>query len=236
MGVKRFASASGTMYYPTSKKSKAQPLTKATITRIAKQQIAKSQEVKQISSSSISGPGSTGALVLMPLIAQGLDDGQRIGDSVRIKKIELRQFLSQSTAATAGDLFRTLIVYDKQANGAAPTFAQVITDNTAGGYLAIGTPNNVYISPGGMGTSRFKILYDKLNVFDQQVALAGTTSQISRENHIVLNKLNLPINYSGTGSTVASIASGSVYILTVGVNNTNVTSSVASWAIDYTDA
>lgn len=232
--LKRKGSFGG--YGGASKAFKAayKPMTKTEVLRIAKRAVAKSQEVKQILSSATSAGGSTATLVLMNPIAQGIDDGQHIGDSVSIKEIAMTMLITQSLAAVSGDTYRVLVVYDKQANGAAPTAANIL-DNQIGGLDAIAPYNSDYIPPkGGMGTRRFTILYDKLISFDHfQIAAGG---QVQKNLKFHWGKGNLKTNYIGTGATVASIGSGSVYLLQVAVNNTNLTSASAQWEVNYTDA
>ena len=219
--------------YSASKRSKPNVASTSTMRRIANAAVLRSQEIKSSNAANSTGGGSGGAVTLFSVIAQGVNDGERIGDTITVKEIKYRSLVSSSVAATQGDIFRTLLVYDMQSNGASPTIDKIL--NLNGSVYVTADYNTTYIpAKGGSGRPRFKILYDKVFTMDHYTATTGNNDM--RYNLVHLKNLNLKINYLGTGATVASIASGAIYEVVVAYNNTNLTASVGNMSINYIDA
>lgn len=112
---------------------------------------------------------------------------------------------------------RTIVVYDNQTDGAAPTIANILT--------AVG--------PNGLRNldyrERFIILMDQIweiNLTDYPIR------QIE-----MYRKVGLKSTYSGTGSSVASLATGGIFLITCGTTATGAGACVGTLGIRlrYTD-
>lgn len=120
-------------------------------------------------------------------------------------------------ATPTNGVCRTLLVYDNQTDGAAPTIANILT--------AVG--------PNGLRNldyrERFIILMDQtweINLTDYPI----------REVEFY-RKLGLKSIYSGTSASVTSIATGGIFMITCGTTATGATSSVGTFGVRlrYTD-
>lgn len=133
--------------------------------------------------------------ILINGVAQGSGDDGRIGMRVNNKYLECRFSVAQQATATSA-LVRILVV---QCQANAGTI-------TAGDILQQVTP---YASTDTIGKAYFKILRDELidiNVYNSH-------SPISRHLYIPLDGLKMEeTHYSGTGSTIASINKGAIFL------------------------
>lgn len=147
---------------------------------------------------------TTGDFELLNGLASGSDYNQRVGRRIEMDYLELKGdfFYASTTLAHPADMIRFLIVYDKQPNGAAPAVTDVLNGANADAFDNI---NNL---------GRFEILKDIVWTLPQ--VPASTTSPV----YFPRIKWKVPIKrstqYSGTGATIASIASGSLYLLMMG--------------------
>lgn len=167
------------------------------------------QELKVLDSNA-AGFGSacdtTGAVTLINGIATGTDFNARIGRKIVMKSLYMRGWFRNVDLTCSDSAIRIVAVYDAQTNGAAPTWSDVFTTSDPLAHINL---NN---------RDRFKILYDKSttlggisNAATQAFSTSGSHGQIKK-----YLKLNHEVIFSGTGATVGSIASGSIYILTLG--------------------
>ena len=152
----------------------------------------------------INANGSTtsqaGSAYQLSQIAQGTDNGQRVGNSLRCQRLSFRAHILINGSATRSAV-RAIIVRDLENTGSAPAGSDVLT--SAGGANCV-TSNYAYTTH-GIGTlpGRFTIL------FDETVTLSITGNQNA------LFKLDLPmsqhIRYSGSGATHTK--EGSLWLL-----------------------
>lgn len=166
-------------------------------------------------------PSTTGTLTLLNGVATGTDYNQRIGRSIFMTELELRLAYEPDTAAsaTAGDTIRTLVVYDMQASGAAPTTAAILQSAD-------------YTEPYQVNSrDRFLILYDDAVPLSAYTYTAGALS--AGDPAMYFSDESIPLSctttYSGTGATISSITTGSLYLLQIsakGVWKSNVNSRV----------
>lgn len=141
------------------------------------------------------GLDTTGTPLLINGVAQGNDLNNRIGRKFQIKSILIRGNIRAGSTAVSGRSWRFLVIYDKQCNGTALTTAQVLSANNMGGLQNLDN------------RERFVILADKMK-------WVGAPNADNTEVNLKLYlKCNLPVTNSGTGATVASIATGSIYVL-----------------------
>jgi hypothetical protein len=142
---------------------------------------------------------TTGGVQLLNGIALGTALDQRLGREVRCGLLR-GNLLSYVTAATGVDqIHRILLVWDKQPNGAALAILDVLDATT------------VYAQQNIANTSRFKILWD---VFHALNASAEPGSLKAIEVSIPIKKV--AIYNSGGAGTVADIATGSLYLISLG--------------------
>lgn len=129
-------------------------------------------------------------------ITQGLTDGQRTGNHIRVKEIAIRGSFSDSVPV----LGRIILFWDKQPNGAAPAFGELISQADVNG-----TYNHDTVV--GAGGSRFKILRD------QRVALVpeiAATADIKLFRASV--KCNEAITFDGSTGTVTDMVTNNLCV------------------------
>lgn len=141
---------------------------------------------------------TTGSVTLLNGVAQGQDLTDRIGRKFSMKSILLRFTVIYGAAAVSGSIARWLIVYDKQTNGVAPAVLDVLT---------VGSPtafNNL------TNRDRFIVIYDKIHNIGTGPANDNGFSYVMK-----YRKCNLETTNGGTGATVASIATGGLFLIGV---------------------
>jgi len=174
------------------------------------------------------GPG-TFVLQLINGCALGSDSTTRIGRQIQMKSLQFRFAVgvAQATGGTypAGAIaghVRVLVVYDQQANGAAPAGTDILVNATTYGPTSPMNLNN---------RERFKVLSDKIVLLDPQ----GPGSQMVK----VYKKLYLPVIFNaGNAGTIGDIQTGSIYVyLSTSVQATGAGTLGAAWysRIRFTD-
>lgn len=147
---------------------------------------------------------TAGSVALINGVATGTDYTNRIGRKIMIKSIYVRfATLPNTVTAPLGDIQRIMLIYDKQTNGAAPAVTDIL--NTAS-YLDVNNLNN---------RDRFVVLKDKtINCWPAAYAAGAVTAgNPNTMSFKFYKKCNLEQIFSGTGSTVGSIASGGIFLL-----------------------
>ena len=159
----------------------------------------------------------------------GSQNFNRIGRKIFMRSLQIRGDVSLTdTTAGKGAVFRMVIVYDKQANGSAPTWANIMTSQNIAGTTA----SDVYAMVNLDNRDRFVILRDKLYVPGEIDATAGQSYAIG-PGVIILNEyipLKLETIYNaGTAGTIGDITSGSLYCFWIAnaANASGVTAHVA---------
>jgi len=147
---------------------------------------------------------TTGSVILLNGIASGDDYNQRDGRRVILDSISIKgdMFYSSATAAHNVDIVRMMLIYDKQTNGAAPAIADVLVNANADSHYNV---NNL---------GRFDVLIDKTWSLPQ--VPAATASAVTFPKIKLGRSIKRGTQYSGTGSSVASIASGGLYLILIG--------------------
>lgn len=143
----------------------------------------------------IAQPGSaqtTSNVQLLNGLSQGTTAVTRVGTRVYMKSLLVRGQLIMTAPTSPSGPVRILVVYDKEANGAACTAAQVLAADT------VGSPLSLY-SPG-----RFTVLMDEYMHMEN-----GNPGAWFINRYV---KMGLPVLFNnGNAGTVADISSGSVY-------------------------
>lgn len=139
---------------------------------------------------------TTWSFILLNGISQGDDYNQRQGDKVTMLTQRLRISIStDAEPAINKALLRLVLIHDAQPNGADPTGATVFNSDNLYRYA-----NHGY-------RQRFTVLKDNLINFDEE-----SYSKIWHKWNKKIPKNLSDARYSGTGATIASIASGSLFL------------------------
>lgn len=177
---------------------------------------------------------------LLP-IAQGDTASTRTGSVINPTSIQCRISIQTDIDQNAPCRARAILFWDKQANNAAPTLVGASTtlsllDNTV--------VTDTTMSPINFNNiDRYTVLWDKLWTFNPKTNLtvvAGATTQVVAQEvvKVLRRKLGRVVKYNGTGATVASIVTNSLFIayftnVTTVANQPTV---VASYRIYYRDS
>lgn len=153
---------------------------------------------------------SGGAVTAINLVGQGSDFVNRIGRQIVLKSVLLRATITPSEAGTTGneslgDIARVMLVYDKQPNSAAglPAVTDILT--TADVFSGINLNNR----------DRFVALMDKKYPMHPYTAVSSAISTGAPITRYIdkYKKLNHDTIFSGTGSTIGNIATGSLLLV-----------------------
>jgi len=163
-----------------------------------------------------------GGLVLvdhMAQIAQGDEPNQRDGRKVHISKIHITISIAMESQVTASagepTQWRIILYQDKQCNGTAATIPNVLD----AGYAL---PSTAYRNLNE--TSRFRILWDKQFVWNQQVWYnnnAGTLANVTRDEMKMFHfnkKVHIPIMFNAATGSLATCRSNSLGIMVIRSN------------------
>lgn len=149
---------------------------------------------------------TTGSVTLLNGIQTGDDYNTRDGRQVRIHSVQVvgRVFSADNTVSNC--LARLLLVWDHQANGAAPVIANILTSSTS---VACRTDAN---------RNRFTILADYKWVTGLVQETATQALALSPNVHVVdiYRKVNRITQYLSTNAAIADISSGSLWMITIG--------------------
>jgi len=157
---------------------------------------------EQAFSNEFSYDGAT-CLSLINGIARGDDFSERVGRTVTVKSIQLKCELMVTVSTGVDQVVRIMIVYDKQANAAAPTIAQIL--HSSADYSRPLQFRNLE------NRQRFVILGDVTKT------LNASAESGSKSFWKFYKKCSLPETFnSGDAGTVADIVTGSIYVITLG--------------------
>jgi len=170
---------------------------------------------------------TTGAV----LIQTGTGTNQRIGNRIKVTKIEIMLHVTPQAGATMtdGSTLRVMIVKDKQAAGATPAF-QSIVNAVATRVAETGLQNPDW-------TRRFTILKD----FNHVMVVTGTNgATVVACGPPMMGKITLRPNqivtYTTSGGAAADINGVNWYILTAATDSAGVCCTVEGrWIVHYTD-
>lgn len=181
-----------------------------------KRMISSMEETKWTTFSAAPAPTSAARVdYVLNNVAKGDDRNTRTANKIRMVSLQVRGFIQGAATQLAGVVVRCVIFLDKQANGVAPTFADLFTDPVAANnYISPFNPNYV--------PHRYKILKDKSWKTDNTVVTqfgvgTGTVATASQEQRlynirIPLKKRTVQYN-DGNAGTIADIIGPSLYII-----------------------
>ena len=147
--------------------------------------------------STITNLSTTPQLILLNGVTTGTDYNTRIGREIKMTS----SYLRWNASTTVNAFIRVMLIYDKQPNGVAPS---AVTDILVAQSMT--SPNNLN------NKDRFISISDKVYTFDT----AGVLVRFAKK----YKKLSTVCTYSGTGATVASIATGAYYLIVFSSSDT----------------
>lgn len=151
-------------------------------------------------------------LILANGCIAGSQNFNRIGRKISLKSLQIRGFLQPTDFSTNATLARMLVIFDKQANGAAPTFANIVTSQNIAGTTSSVVTDMVNLD----NRDRFEVIRDKMFVLGRSNNTATQTSDTAFplivEEYIKLGNREVVYN-AGTAGTVGDIQSGSLYVI-----------------------
>ncbi len=159
---------------------------------------------------------SSGTVISLSTLAQGLDVSNRIGDSIKLQDIFVNLFYTIGTTATK-TVLRAVVFRDLDGYGTSPTVANVLT---GGVYLA---------PPQFLNKDRFSILYDEFVTMQSVNDTDGVTIfHMPHEGHI---------KYFNTTAASTSNGKGSLYLLLISNESAGTNSPTVNYStrITYTD-
>jgi len=147
---------------------------------------------------------TTGSVTLINGVATGSDFTDRIGRKIILKSVYVRGIIKPVDSQTNDALCRMMVVYDMQANGAAPAITDILKSATSQSQLNM---NN---------RDRFKIIFDKVVALGARDIASGYTGLVNVVPIKKYKKLRHETVFSGTLSTIGSISTGALYLVNVG--------------------
>lgn len=152
-------------------------------------------------------------------LANGSDASTRIGRKVNIKSVLIRHSFVMAPTSTGGSPIRILVVYDKQANAAAPAITDILLADD------FNSPNNL------SNRDRF------VTIFDQITDLVSTGANFSVSD-VLFKRVNFETMFNaGSAGTIGDITSGSIYLFIA--QNGGITTATPSYTmrcrVRYTD-
>jgi len=236
---------------PKTKKQKTTPeLVKTLETKVNR--LTRAVELKQIetfetTSMIVSASGPTWAYIVgLSDMAQGVNDGQRIGNEIAVKSIEVSLRITIPSSTIAGTSFRVILIKDKHPNGS--------------GSLAITNPYAFPTSPledlGSASANEVAVMLHKWDirqrytwykdfVINIQPAVVASTSVGSVTNNVVerfaTTSFKIPIKnskvvYGGPNATNNDVQMGMFQLGVFGVQRgTNAPTINCATRMIYTD-
>lgn len=139
-------------------------------------------------------PGTDTVGYLLNGMFAGTAYNQRSSPSILMKSVELNMGIYPGTSQTEHRVFRALLLYDKQPNGAAPTDSFILNTDLPWGFLEPGL------------NDRYTILYSEL------FGVGPTNNMCQPLTRNVYRKISLQTTFDGEAGTIADIETGSLYL------------------------
>lgn len=188
--------ACGKMVYGDAKKALA-------IAKSVKSMINVEYNIRDTVLTSLSSP-VVGTIEQLTNMGQGDSNILRDGNQVKYTHIQLKYFFTINASATE-TCCRIILVHDKQTNGAIYLTSALLANVSA--FDNVNSPFNENFR------RRFKILYDRVH----DLSIDGNA--IGRGQKFL--KINLPVRYNGTGSTITALTESSLSLVHLSTEATN---------------
>lgn len=196
-------------------------------------------EVKTIDTPAVTQTlSSTSSFALLNPIQEGSSFYNRIGRKICLRSIRLTgQIVARTGVATSGtyDYIRIMIVYDRQANGAFPSIADILLtyDNT-------GATTTTVLSHLNMNNAeRFKIVRDiRIAISNDAVAAANIQDEqiidykgkYNIDEYAKLKGYESHYKASSNPAVIGDVSTGGLYLVTFGGNP----AASAGYALNWT--
>lgn len=155
-------------------------------------------------------------------VQTGAANYNRVGSKICMKTLHIwGQIEALPRTITDEDFCRVVVVYDRQCNGAAPTWAEVMTSRDDQGTAT----NDVWSQFNYDNKDRFIVLFDKRYHLPSYTNTAGVITNVSMADtnnvyefnrYIKLKGLETHYKASSNPAAVGDIATGSLYLLSLG--------------------
>lgn len=146
---------------------------------------------------------NTATVTLLNGLVGGTTSSARIGSRIEIKSVQFRSNFQNGQSATGLTPLRIKIVYDKEANGAAPAATDIMASDLIDGL------NN--LNTAGRFITVFDQTWQPVSGFSAGASGVGAAQAQVLDGYV---KCNLPTKYNGgNAGTIADISSGSLYVL-----------------------
>jgi len=204
-----------------------------------------SPELKQLDTAYIAQPalstaGSIANANVLNLIQVGSSAWNRIGRKIRMLSLECKgRYVNVSADANAG-LFRFLVVYDAQPNGAAPPVSSILAERPQGGTQVTSDYSGMNLD----NRNRFVILMDQYVTIGPTLTGNGATGIQQRSvpnthlinRYIRLGGLNATYQASTNPSVIGDISTGALYFFHL-VDGVDANMQFdGTWRLRFTDA
>lgn len=186
--------------------------------RLVSSVIRAAHEQKNIDTSFNTTPPNTnvGTLLLLNGTTQGSTGNSRSGRRFKMERLQIKMEVLSQNNADYEDLFRVMVIYDKECRGAAFTSSDLFSVNTFGVFQCTSPINFDNLD-------RFTIIDDKLLKWHADTTLTAPTLQRVYGRYtldVPLNKLVKCFNTSA--GTIADIDEGSLYLFYITNQTTNI--------------
>lgn len=159
----------------------------------------------------------TGTQVLLNGVALGDDQSaDRNGNKIKVTSIQYRLEVITDQDVLEPTVFRMIVYWDKQANGASPT---LLGDPLAGGTALLNNATGTapYFPFQSENVQRFQVVYDKLISLNPQIHLteaAGSVTDVIPVNRIFsrYHKQNKTVVYGDDTGAIGSINTNSLHV------------------------
>lgn len=166
-----------------------------------------------INTTMLSNAAPPATVILLNGMAQGDTRNTREGDLVRATSVQFKLEVRTNNLELGAVAYRILLVWDKQANGVAPTVANVLDNSVI--TLITTSPYNMDNVP-----NRFKILYDKSFSVPPQVVEDFDVATGQTNSYMIVVKtlskkipINKKTNYGlANAGDITDISTGSLYL------------------------
>lgn len=161
---------------------------------------------------------TTAHIVYASGIAQGTDQGQRVGNSIKLQHISVIGRYQLNTAVTTFSTLRFMLIRDMENPGSQPVASDIF--ETVSGVVTSRSPLN------WTNRKRFSVLYDQIACVDVSSRGDVVRLEIPIEKHI---------NYRSGLATVAAAAEGSLFWVAVSDEVTNNPALALYTSFQFTD-
>nr|UOF79821.1 capsid protein [Cressdnaviricota sp.]UOF81554.1 capsid protein [Cressdnaviricota sp.] len=179
---------------------------------------------KKFIDTSISGTAlvasPSGFVSCISLVGQGTDLNQRIGDSIKYSSLMVEGFVTLNAATQ--DLIKVSIVLDRQTNASLPLYSDI---------YEVGAGSGATAQRNKLSVDRFKVLKE----WNLDLETAGSTLKKFHTYIKFPTGQDYHEKFSGTGSTIASVYSNSIYIVFAGNLSTSMSAISYFTRIRYVD-